>query len=557
MRTPLIGSRPATRGEVIQLSTAIRSPWQLATTHAKKAAMTREVLVLQVEAEMRAGCSQNLAVDLLLARISDGRVPARISDAAIAAAKSGRTSPSRSQLCEWVKSYREEGVSGLLPQHKGRVRMEGGWEGLSLELYSQPSKPDMSAVHRQVTEVHGIRCSYDQVKNYLNALPANLGKMSPARIGRKLYKLTERAWVERCTTHLLPGDVYMADGYRADVYLAHPLTGDIWRPEIVHIIDLRSRVMVGYRLIAHEGAYDIMISWAECFERWSHVPPMLYIDNGSGYKNRLTEDESASYYGRAGVQHVIHSIPHNPHGKGHIERYHRIVKDDFLKMWQPEFYCGEDAAPDSLSRVVTECKAKRLQPPTVEAFIAAYNEWIVRYNNRPHPEPEDAHRSKLEIWRELSPIPPHASAREIARPSVRRTVRRAKVEMMGRRYMHPDLHAWNHVEVLVEHDLLNDAVVTIRDVQGKMICDAPKVSARDVISTSFMEETRLKALANATTRLQKKIDEQKARAGQLIDAESVAEGALPDLEGESRLIEVEDDFMLDLTLDDATTGDPE
>lgn len=548
-RTGLRTARPATRGEVIKLSAATRTTWELATDRAKSIAMTRETLVLSVEAEMRLGCSQTLAVDLVLCRVVDGTASPRVIEAARSVAKGGRNSPTRSTLCEWAKSYREQGVSGLLPEHKGRVRLEGGWEGMALELYSQPSKPDMSAVHRMITEVHGIACTYDQVRNYLNALPANLGKMSPARIGKKLYRLTEKAWVERCTTNLLPGDVYMADGYRADVYLAHPMTGDIWRPEIVHIIDLRSRMMVGYRIIAHEGAYDIMISWAETFERWGHVPPLLYVDNGSGYKNRLTQDESSSYYARAGVQFVVHSLPHNPHGKGHIERYHRIVKDDFLKLWQPEFYCGDDAASDSLNRVVTDCKAGRMQPPSLAAFVEAYNDWIVRYNNRPHPE--DKTRTRLEIWNELSPIPPHASAREIARPAVKRTVRRAKVEMMGRRYSHPDLHAWNHQEVLVEFDILSDGVVSIRSLKGELVCDATKVASRDVLSTSFVEEKRQQAVVNATKRLEKKIEEQKARAGLLIDADAVADGANNTLEGQTRFLDNnpndDDPLVLELT----------
>ena len=71
---------------------------------------------------------------------------------------------------------------------------------------------------------------------------------------------------ERCTANLLPGNIYMADGYRADVYLAHPVTGDIWRPEIMHIIDLRSRVLVGYRIMLHEGSYDVMFYEPKVYE---------------------------------------------------------------------------------------------------------------------------------------------------------------------------------------------------------------------------------------------------------------------------------------------------
>ncbi len=533
-----------TTGKVLMLKQ--RDPWKESTERARQVAILRETVVLYIRQQTEQGVSQNNAVNLMLERAESGVLSAHYFAALKGAAKAGRTMPSRSAICGWCAAYKEGGVVDLLPDHKGRVVESVGWEGLALELYSQPSKPDMSAVHRQIVEVFKISCTYDQVRAYLNGIPANFGKMSPARIGRKLYKLTERKWVERCTTNLLPGDVYMADGYRADVYLAHPMTGDIWRPEIVHIIDLRSRLMVGYRVIAHEGAYDVMISWAETFARWNHVPPMLYVDNGSGYKNMLTQDESSSYYTRAGVQYVIHSIPHNPHGKGHIERYHRIVKDDFLKMWQPQFYCGEDAAPDSLSKVVTECKAKRMTPPSLASFIEAYNDWIVRYNNRPHPE--DKYHTHLQIWQELSPIPPHASAREIARPAVKRIVRRAKVEMLGRHYLNADLHEWNHKEVLVEYDLMNDQSTTIRTLKGEWICDAVLVTKRDMLPTSFLDEKRAKALTDATKRLQKKMDEATKRAGQLIDVEAVAHGEFPSLEGECKRIEHDkDEIVLNLT----------
>ncbi|WP_245209084.1 integrase catalytic domain-containing protein, partial [Ralstonia solanacearum] len=245
----------------------------------------RETVVAYVRAMTEDGVTQNNAVALLLERGEAGSLPSHFAMALAGAAKAGRKTPSRSAICEWCAQYREGGATALLPDHKGRVVEAAGWWGPALEYFNAPGKPDMAAVHRRLAEVDGFAVSYDQVRNYLTGVPAMLGRNSPARIGRNLYRLTEKAYIRRSTENALPGDVYVADGYRADVYLAHPVTGDIWRPELTVAIDMRSRFPVGWRADEHEGTYAVQNMWAECFARWNHVPPMLYIDNGSGYKN--------------------------------------------------------------------------------------------------------------------------------------------------------------------------------------------------------------------------------------------------------------------------------
>jgi len=41
----------------------------------------------------------------------------------------------------------------------------------------------------------------------------------------------------------LAASAHMADGYRADVCLAHPVTGEILQPEIMHVIDPKTRLV--------------------------------------------------------------------------------------------------------------------------------------------------------------------------------------------------------------------------------------------------------------------------------------------------------------------------
>jgi putative transposase len=550
MRLP---ARPATRNELIVAKRKINC-----TPRGALVAQQRSIVVSALLEYQLPGLSLDDALDVFLRRMRNGSLPLAVSHALAGVTKGkDRATPSRTTFYEWVKKYRNGGKPGLVAKHQGRVRTEGGWEAKAVEIYSQPSKISMAQVHRDLCRLWAYECTYEQVSGYLESLPSQLGKNSPARLGKELHKQQQKPFVKRHTNNLKAGSIYMADGYRADVYLAHPVTGDIWRPEIMHIIDLRSRYLVGYRIMANEGSYDVMIGWAECFARHDHVPPLLYVDNGSGYKNKITEIEDTSYYRRAGVQYVIHSLPHNPKGKGHVEQYHRIVRDGFLKSWQPLFYCGDDMAQEVQQKTVNDCKNGKLTPPSLAQFCEAYNAWIADdYHRRPHPE--NKYVTRAQVWAELDPIPPHATTMEMARPCEKRTVQRAQVQLHNRSYKSPDLYAWNGMEVLVEFDILNHHQVTIRAASnGQLICDAPLVKTIGVVSDSFMADKERQALVAASARIEKKAVEARARAGLLIDAEAVAVDAMQALPGEARLIENDDEELLDLTLEDKLTGDEE
>ena len=532
---------PAGGGKVVITTAQVlalrqRDPWREATERARQVATAREDVLHDVLARKLPGVSLDRAIKSLQAAAAVGEVRPFLANQLTLVSRKGRPAPTRSVIYEWLKAYEADGCNGLLPDYKGRVVDAAGWWGPALEYYNNPGKPDMSAVHRHLTEVDGFAVTYDQVRGYLTGVPAMLGRNSPARIGKNLYRLTEKAYIRRSTQNALPGDVYVADGYRADVYLAHPITGSFpWRPELTVSIDLRSRVVAGWRADEHEGTYAVQNMWAETFTRWNHVPPFLYVDNGSGYKNKLMDDEVVGFYARAGIQQIIHSIPGNPHGKGWIERFFRIVKDDFLKLWRPEFYCGTDMASDVLNETMREVKAGRLSPPTLAEFAHDFGLWIDRYNHRPHPE--DKSVTRMQLWSALVPIPPHASVTELKRQSVELTVHRACLKQSRREYKHADLHAFNGEKVLLEYDLMDDRIAVIRSLDGRWICDAHLVSAIDVIAPNRLEEKRMARADNAVKRLQSKMVEQKARAGLVIDVDAVAMGGMAAIEGESMRIE--------------------
>lgn len=518
--------RPAIMPTGKVLALRQRDPWREATDRAREVAGYRETIVNWINQQVDGGLSRNLAVQLMLSRHEAGELPSHVAKAMQHAAKAGRQAPSRSAICDWCKTYSAaHDIADLLPDHKGRVVANPAWWGPALEYYNATgTKVDMSAVWRRLVEVDGFAVTYDQVRHYLSGVPAMYGRHSPARIGKNLYRLTQKAYIRRSTEKALPGDVYVADGYCVDVYLAHPITGDIWRPELTVAIDLRSRFVVGWRADEHEGTIAVQNMWAECFTRWNHVPPFIYIDNGSGYKNKLMNDELTGFYARAGVQQIIHAIPGNPHGKGWVERLFRIAKDDFLKLWRPEFYCGKDAAQEVLNRTTAECKAGRMHPPSLAEFTEAFNEWLGRYHNRQHPE--DKTVTRAQVWSQLVPIPPAATLTELKRQAVTLTVRRASIRQGKRTYWHPDLHAFNGHKVILEYDLMDDRVAVIRNLQGRWICDAHLVRKIDAIAPNRLEEKRMKRTHDSIKRLEQKMDEQRARGALVIDAEAIADAPL-------------------------------
>ncbi|PPD34929.1 MAG: transposase [Methylomonas sp.] len=502
-----------------------RDPWEEATAAQRDVAVARLEIVSEVLAMMQQRFSANKAVATLLNRHAAGLLSRRLVYCLRTAAKGDRLAPTRSTILAWCKIVADGGGRvELLEEHKGRVLLEqAAWWGPALEYFNQPTKPEYSVVWRYLAEAEGFAVSYEQVKHYLQGVPAMVGRHSPARIGRNLYRLTEKSYVRRCTERALVGDVYVADGYCADVKLVNPIDGKFpWRPELTVAMDLRSRYIVGWRVDEHEGTVAVQGLWAETLARWNHAPLFLYVDNGSGHKNRLMSNDVTGFYARNNIE-VIHAIPGNPHGKGWIERFFVEIKRDFLKLWRPAFYCGHDMAPEAMAETERRVRRGEMQPPTLAEFARDFDDWLARYHARAHPENKE--HSKAALWAELVRLPPMANETELKRQQVELTVRRASVKHGKREYKHADLHAYNHKKVVLEYDLMDNAAGVIRTLDGRWICDANLVAAVDAVGNSRLEEKHADRVINQRKRIEKKLDELNARAGLVIDADAVADNA--------------------------------
>ncbi|MCL1860064.1 MAG: transposase, partial [Proteobacteria bacterium] len=179
-----------------------RDPWKEASDRARQVAIWRESIVLAVKNRPDQYSTLSSAIGNLIERSQGAMLlPPHVSAAMRGAAKAGRAAPGRSAIFGWCSLYEEGGINALLPEHKGRVMESSSWWGPALEYFNQPSKPSMAAVYNRLREVDGFGCTYDQVRGYLSSVPAQVGRHSPARLGKNLYRLTEKAYTRRCTTN--------------------------------------------------------------------------------------------------------------------------------------------------------------------------------------------------------------------------------------------------------------------------------------------------------------------------------------------------------------------
>jgi putative transposase len=529
---------------------AMREPEHIGQVKTSKQmkARARQTLVTYVLQTLQAqpGLSGNKAIDQMEYAFERGALPLYLMQAMRDAAPKGRECIKRSALFALVKKYKEaeDGLLALVPRQKGSVNRPKAWWADAVAIYNAPGKTSMRTVARELQR-RGHVVSYDQVRNYLTDLPAQLGKRGVARTGAHLHALKEAAYQPRHTHNLAVGALYAADGYRADIVIAHPKDGSPWRPELTAAMDVRSRHIVAVSPAEHEGTSAVQQMWVQAIVQWGHVPPSIKVDNGSGHSNHLMCDSVTGFYDRMGITPNF-ALPGNPHGKGWIERFFRTMSEDFLKVWRPELYRGPSMAPDALNQSDRDIKKGLIQLPSLAQFMDALNNWLAHYHQWPHPE--DKSQTIAQMWAQLKPVPPDMSAQEMMRQQKLLTVARGMLRHDGMLYKHPDLMAFNGAKVIFEYDNYDNAVGVVYRESGEWVCDAALVGSIDVMPPSRAALQEQNRTDSQLRRLEVKKQKALSKSRQVIDADATAMGVI-DMAPATPLLQdtSDDDITLDLT----------
>lgn len=483
----------------------------------RKLVLSRQQFIQPVLANIQHGVKQTVAIENLLASVKYGAASAEIMKLAEVLGNKGKP-PSRATVCRWVSHFNEYGINGLVDKREGRKRKRYGWESNALSWYQQPQKLAISTVAELLQQEGFNSATYNRVRGFIKSLPKDLKQaVDRRRMGSKLYNDTQKPSRIRDTDVLPIGHIYQGDGHTIDAYLAHPLTGNPWRPELTVWIDVRSRYLVGWYMSVAESSYSTLFSLSHALISQDHVPAALHIDNGSGFKAKMLHEESTGFYQRFDMQ-VMFSIPGNPQGKGQVERWFRTLRDKFDKTFNS--YCGHDMAPDAIKKILADAKAGKKPLPSLQTYMDGLKEFINFYNNRPHSALKGD--TPASLWQQLERVPLHMPADAVMRPRIERTIRRGSVNLFNREYRHPELIRYNKEKVWVEYNLHDDSMVRVMDLKGRLIADASLASKTPYMSESRIADQTQNRLKGQIKRLEKHADEKRAQAKLLVDHEAIS-----------------------------------
>lgn len=412
-----------------------------------------------------------------------------------------------------LKRYLGLSKTGSLAPKKPRAEFAvPEWAPSFLGFYQLPQKPSVEQAYSQFAAAYRMRDrawafpSIHQVRRFLGKLGSvtrEVGRMGP----RELKNI--RPFVRRTFDQLQPNDVWSADGHTFDAEVQHPMHGRPFRPEITTIIDIATRMAVGYSVGLAESSLAVL-------EAISHAainrgaPAIFYVDNGSGYNNQLLKREGTGLKGLLGFE-VSHSLPYNSQAKGVIERSHQTIWIQGAKLL-PSFIGESMDREAKLAHFKVTRKAIKhggvLPLMSWERFVEFATQRLDEYNNKPHrslPKVKDPatgksrHMTPAEAYeshraRGWEPVQLTADeAQNVFRPRVERTVSRGEVVLFNNRYFSGLLEEFHGEQVQVAYDIHDAHRVWVHHMDGRLICTAEfGANERHYFPMSYVEQAREK-----------------------------------------------------------------
>ena len=441
----------------------------------------RAVLLSEIDRRVAidgARASRSRAVAGLREELRSGEASEALAQAAqLASERDG--APSRSQIYDWLRARDRQGIIALAPRPKKRLDPLPEWFDAWLGYYARPAKPCISTAlewYRADLSDPSNAPTYAQVRRAL----AKLGPLERAA-GRegKLAMRSRLAYRTRDTSDLLPASVYIADGKTFRAEIKHPIHGRPFVPEITSILDVHTRVWVGWSVDIAERTFATADALRVACAEWG-IPAIFYTDRGSGYVSEMMAGETVGFLGRAGITHMK-AWPYNAQAKGIIERFNQQFQP--LAQSLPT-YLGEEMDREAkqrsykVTRQELRLTGASASLPDFDAFKAMLQEARVRYNATPHsalPKIYEGgrhrHMTPNEAWAAqvadgFEAIRPNAAELDdMFRPYVVRRTSRGMIEFLTNRYFAIELEAHYGEDVAVGYDLTDASKVWVRRLE--------------------------------------------------------------------------------------------
>lgn len=509
----------------------VESPAHLTGQQAKVEGARRAVLLAIDKLVDTAGVSREAAMTSILTAAKAGALEPQM-EMALRIARDNRGGkgdlyPSRRTIMGW-RAAMLEGESLAPAGCKMSVEVPV-WAEAFLRFYQQPQKVSVADAYEDFIESEAAQAllsrglklpSVHQCRRLIEKM-GNVSREVGRMGARELRNI--KGFKRRRFAHMMPNDVWTADGHKFDAEVAHPMHKRPMRPEVTVIVDVATRKVVGWSVSLAESGFAVLDAIRHGVVTHG-LPAIFYVDNGSGYVNAMMTDTSVGLMGRLGVT-MENSIAYNSQARGVIEASHKNLIRLAQKM---PTYIGAKMDREArlavykVTRKAVKAAAKggSVGTPLMgwDDFVRYLQEGLDKYNDRSHRalkglSPNQVWASKVDAGFSEMRVD-EGEAAYLFRPQVERVVRRCEVALFGNTYFNKDLEEFHGDRLKVAYDIHDGSKVWVYTLDDQLICTAGfEANATDYFPKSAIEHSKDKRMERREKLLTDKVEEVHAERG--------------------------------------------
>ena len=408
-------------------------------------------------------------------------------------------------------------------------------------------KSAMTDVQAQHLAAQLVVPSYGQMTRFFGEKFSNLDLLQGQHLGSKLR--SHKFYQHRTAAGLEPATEVHADGWATHFTAPHPINGEYVTYEVWHFHDVATRYMPPFAIGMSESTEVILKGLENCIRELG-VPAIWQTDSTGAVKNKKLEfDPAASLSARIGMTIVHPQEVGNSQANGICENYNTTLdrearalttyqhpqRMDSLAYKQIRKFTNQmvkaakagKAEVHQSARSAAQRVGKGILFETSEQAVLWLNEVRVRHNNTPHKSLPKITDPATGARRHMTPQESLDAARAAGwqpvamdeatlikefRPHFRKTIRRETVSpYAGQRYYHADLGQYNGEEVMVAADIMDGRTVWVKDMQGRLLCEATFVEATGYRCRSLYEISLERRMNAQIKRKEQDIEDIEAR----------------------------------------------
>lgn len=182
---------------------------------------------------------------------------------------------------------------------------------------------------------------------------------------------------------LRAGDAFQWGRHRCNVFVAHPETGFLIRPEMTITIDVASGFVAGWTLSTPSDEADVKLALESSAQRGNESPACVYLDDLGVDAPTALSDESIKYCAANGIRWAL-TRPFGHRLIGIHERWFNAMEQGFEQLCHG--YCGQLSHTYLFAHMVDVVNAEKTDLVSFEQYKSGLSHYIETTNNTPNPK---------------------------------------------------------------------------------------------------------------------------------------------------------------------------